>query len=250
MRRWGRATGLLALVPVLLGSGCGRYVAASKVRHTTATTAEENAVGERVVIPTTAPVATVSAPVATAASAVVHSPTPVHRAANAPRDFCSGPNRRDPVNVEHRDASGLRLTLTVGDKLCFAPNEAASFELDVENISRHIIEYDTSQLSHFVMRPVGRGVIWRDHSCGQFDDAAHSGRPATGPFALEPGERVQFVVDYPGDDDAKARCGGQVGEQDVFGFLFVCPESPDHNDCAVERRQAVYTPGIRIRIGS
>jgi hypothetical protein len=252
--RRGRAAAAVLMVTLAgLLPACGGYTAHSAAaRDTTTTTAS---VGSGVSIPTRAAATSSPSsarPGAGAATATTGSPTNGAGAAARGPIRCPNPQGRPtPLNVETRDDPiGLRLTVTVGDKICYQFGEEFTVAFDVTNISDHTIEYDTYQLTHFSVTPTAGGKQWHDHACGKYERRPDDARPNTGPFALDPNEKVSFGADYPGDAETSKLCGGQRGEQRVTGFITICtPGAPNGDDCEPGRTRLSISSPVSIRIG-
>jgi hypothetical protein len=171
------------------------------------------------------------------------------RRTSTTRSLCLGPNRPGPSNVESRvDPSGLRLTLTVADKLCFAADEDITMQLDVANVASTTRYIDSNQIDRFLMEPVlgtGSGTSWRDRDC------AGTATGATDvAVSLEPGTSHRiFQLQYPGPAGRSERCRHSHGQFDVHALLRVCPAETVHDGaCDPDRTLIVSSAPIRIVI--
>ena len=114
--------------------------------------------------------------------------------------MCLGPNRPGPSNVESRlDASGLRVAVTVADRLCFAHADDITLELRAQNTTSEVIHFDSAPQGHFRIEPAGGGTpAWVDSDCSARsrvpgDEAPHVAAE------VQPGETVTIAQTvYPG----------------------------------------------------
>jgi hypothetical protein len=146
------------------------------------------------------------------------------------------------------DPSGLRLTLTVADKLCFAADEDVTLQLDVANVASTTRYIDSNQIDRFLMEPVpgtGSGTSWRDRDCAGTATGA-----ADVAVSLEPGTSHRiFQLQYPGPAGRAERCRHSHGQFDVRALLRVCPVETVHDGaCDPDRTVIVSSAPIRIVI--
>jgi hypothetical protein len=185
MRCRGTAVvGLCASLALSL-TACGRFQAASSVHTSTSA----SYTGQ-----TLPPLATTSTLVAPGRR--TNAPTPTTR---APRDRCDPPNYS---TID--DPSGFRLILTIAPRQCLKHSDDFTLQLEIQNISKQPLQYDSNQSQFFDIYPEGdvSRPTWSDVSCRSRE--AHP--PVGGPITLDPGEReVRAQATYPGSPNRSDR---------------------------------------------
>lgn len=136
-----------------------------------------------------------------------------------------------PANQTQLDhPSGVRLILTVAGRLRYRHDANLAMSLKVRNISGSVVHHDSNQDLNFAMYREGGGEAgWTDRSCDW--QIRYGEVPTTGPLALDPGEEVEFVEEYPvppsgrdaGVGPDPASCRVSPGRYAVIGFFDHCP---------------------------
>jgi hypothetical protein len=159
--------------------------------------------------------------------------------------------------VRNDEASGLRLTFVVADKLVFARDEPIWMELVIENTSGRPVFHDSNQRHVFsIVSTTDPDLAWSDMSCRS---AGTTGPPRTGVHELAPGESASFIGAYPVDHvpgspaDADG-CRLPPGEYQAFGQVDWCPDhtlqrpggGPPH--CDPHRVVAVASVPLTIEV--
>src|SRR5437870_3681345 len=132
--RWG--TAIVAVLSLCGASACGRFARSSPSSDTTSTA--------RSSYETLPPLTGTS----TTGPGVFHQPTVAPP--TTAKDRCAPPNR-----TVRDDPSGFRLVLVVAPRQCVSRGDDLQLELDIENISKQPLQYDTNQTQFFSINPEG-----------------------------------------------------------------------------------------------
>jgi hypothetical protein len=221
---------VVALVALVALVSCGRFVRSTSMNTTTT--------GDSTVR-TLAPLATVAT-----TGTVALSPPPAVRTATT-RDRCAPPNQsvRD-------DPSGFRLILTIAPKQCVSRAADLSLQLEIENISRQPLQYDTNQTHFFDIIPEGDASrpSWSDTQCRGHE--AHP--PAGGPLTLAPGERVvRAQATYPGpkSEASRERCRVLEGSYVSQATFTWCPPGSVVNGvCDPNKSQTINSAPLLLYV--
>lgn len=174
--------------------GCSRFSTAGSDKPTTSTGYSNQ---------TLPPLATTTPPPTFGASATAQrGVTPTTR------DRCAPPNQS---TID--DPSGFRLIFTIAPRQCVKQSDDFTLQLEIQNISKRPLQYDSNQRQFFAIFPQGdtNRPTWTDDQCRSTDVYPTQG----GPITLAPGERVvRAQATYPGPktDSNRERCrilGGQ-----------------------------------------
>jgi hypothetical protein len=171
------------------------------------------------------------------------APTPTR----APRDRCAPPNQsvRD-------DPSGFRLILTVAPMQCVSKAADVTLQLEIQNIGKSPLQYDSNQDHFFDIQPEGdtSRASWSDRSCHGVE--AHP--VVGGPLTLQPGEReVRAKATYPGPTSSskaeREQCRTLDGLYDAVAQFEWCPPGSVTNGvCDRDKEATIVSAPMPMRV--
>jgi hypothetical protein len=225
----------MAIVAVVMLAGCGRFQRADSGAATTT--------GPRTV-QTLPPLTTIAGTPTTAPHTTATAARPT--ASTARRDPCAPPNQ----SVTD-DPSGFRLILTVAPKQCVRQGEDLTLQLEIQNISKQPLQYDSNQTHFFDILPEagnGNSSAWSDQHC-----RGTTGFPVNGgPLTLNPGEKaVRSSHVYPASKDRadREKCRTLGGHNLAYASLTWCPPGSVVNGmCDPAKSKSIVSSELPVTI--
>ena len=140
---------------------------------------------------------------------------------------------------ERLDPSGFFLELIADGGTTFKTTDVVRVGLTFTNRSDHVLVYDSNQDLHFALYR-DRTPVWTDRDCRP----AAVEKPLTGVLELQPGEKGDFVGEYPTRTASMVeRCRVAPGEYHLVGYVDWCPDDAikrsEHNDARYCDREKV-----------
>lgn len=198
-------TAAAVLAAISLLAACGRFQRASDVEPTTT-----------VAYTTLAPLATTTTAPRPGRATPTAAPT---------ADPCKASNRSA---VDH--ASGFRLVLDVGSKVCYGAREDITITLQIQNPTNRPLYYEPNQEGFFDIIPENNAQSgsWSDKSCRT---RVQNTTRRTGALVLAPGEtatRASALYPAPQSQSNREDCRFLEGAYAVLATLNYCAD----DDCS------------------
>lgn len=225
---------VLALAAVLALSSCGGF--AKKGSGEAVAPDDSSDVGGGVALPDQ----TTEAPTSTTPTTAPRSPE-APQEVRGPRGFANQTTRTDP--------SGFRVVLTLDGKLRYPASSDLKMQLDVDNVSKQTLRYDSNQTTYFQIQPTGgrSGPSWVNDQCDRKDQSGFKGPPVE----LEPGESITLnVATYPGERANRESCRNLTkGEYHLIGIVTWCTDDAMKDGiCDPAKAKSVLSSPIRFVI--
>lgn len=166
------------------------------------------------------------------------APPTTARAADAPEEV-KGP--RGPANQTTRtDPSGFRVVLTLDGRLRYSASANLKMQLDVDNVSKQELKYDSNQVTYFQITPAGsNNVLWRNDQCDERDESGFRSPPV----GLAPGESITLnLATYPGTRSNRESCRVlKPGQYRLIGYVLWCTEAAIENGICNQSKATTVT---------